>query len=51
MPVEGSNMYTGSIKVSFNVGRTDFGVASVTDMDDYYGGSLPQQPSNTEIFG
>jgi hypothetical protein len=20
-------------------------------MDDYYGGSLPQQPSNTEIFG
>jgi hypothetical protein len=44
-------MYTGSIKVKFNVGRIDFATANVTDMDEYYGGFLPMQPSDAEIFG
>jgi hypothetical protein len=44
-------MYTGSIKVKFNVSRINFSRATTTSMDAYYGGSLPEQPSDAEIFG
>jgi hypothetical protein len=50
IPIANSNMYTGTIKVKFNVGRIDFNLATIIEMDAYYGGSLPENPTNSEIF-
>jgi hypothetical protein len=48
LPIDYSNMYTGEIKVVFNVGRINFSSATITNMSA--GGALAEDPSDLEIF-